>query len=526
MLIFLLALGLRCWRVPHVPPGTYWDETALGYDAYSLLKTGRDHRGNGWPLTWIESYKDYKPPLYVYAAISFVAIFGLTPMAIRLPSVLAGSLTVLAIYLLVRKVAGKEKYLAEMAAFILAINPTAIMFSRAGFEVNLAVLLVTAGVLFFVKGKEKFVYLATSAVFFGLSLYAYHGAKIFTPLLMMVLVMMDIQRIWQDKKRIFAYIIFGLLFLVLYFPLLKAIGQPESQLRFQETSAFATLDPIVDSNQEKTADGSSLTARLWHHRYLKYWQIFKTNYVKHFDLGYLFIRGDSNPRHSLGLFGQFYHWELVTMIVGLGISLLLRRKTWIFLWPIILAPLGAAITQAAPHALRTLFSVPFYAVFSARGILGIKGYMGKLTIPPAKYVIRAVLALCIGADIILTMNYYFCAYPVVSSDSWQYPYRPLFEYLSQVSNNYNQITITNKYGRAYMYYLFYGRVDPVFAQQEIMLQKQLADIPVIGKYHFGESDSLPSPHSLTVAAETITGKNAIKTINFLDGRGAFWVYEN
>ena len=84
----LLGFYLRIHNVANMPNGLTWDEAALGYNAFSILKTGRDEFGKFLPIIF-KSFGDYKPGLYVYLAVPSVAIFGLTEFATRLPSVLA-----------------------------------------------------------------------------------------------------------------------------------------------------------------------------------------------------------------------------------------------------------------------------------------------------------------------------------------------------------------------------------------------------------------------------------------------------
>ena len=71
--IVFLAAVLRLWNLGLTPPSPDWDETALGYNAYSILKTGRDEYGTFLPLS-IRSFDDYKPPLYVYLTVPSVAV--------------------------------------------------------------------------------------------------------------------------------------------------------------------------------------------------------------------------------------------------------------------------------------------------------------------------------------------------------------------------------------------------------------------------------------------------------------------
>ena len=48
--ILILALLLRVLRLDQLPPSLYWEEVAIGYDAYSILKTAKDHHGNFLPV--------------------------------------------------------------------------------------------------------------------------------------------------------------------------------------------------------------------------------------------------------------------------------------------------------------------------------------------------------------------------------------------------------------------------------------------------------------------------------------------
>src|SRR5476651_2143259 len=100
--ILLLAALLRFWQLGSVPASPDWDEAALGYNAYSILKTGRDEYGTWFPVS-LRSFDDYKPPLYVYLTIPSVAIFGLNVWSTRLPAVIAGLLAVAGTYFLMNE---------------------------------------------------------------------------------------------------------------------------------------------------------------------------------------------------------------------------------------------------------------------------------------------------------------------------------------------------------------------------------------------------------------------------------------
>ena len=89
--IVIFASFLRLYKLGEVPGSLDWDEASLGWNAYSLFKTGTDEYGKALPVS-IRSFNDFKPPLYVYAAIPTTAIFGLNEFSVRLPSAIAGIL--------------------------------------------------------------------------------------------------------------------------------------------------------------------------------------------------------------------------------------------------------------------------------------------------------------------------------------------------------------------------------------------------------------------------------------------------
>src|SRR5260221_172110 len=182
-LIIVLAFVLRFYQLNSYP-ALNADEAAIGYNAYSLLQTGKDEHGNPWPIHF-QSFNDYKPGLYVYIVMPFVATLGLNEWAVRIPGAMAGVGTVLVIYFLTKELFKKNKEsLSLFTAFLIAISPWHIHFSRGGWEVNVATFFITTGLLFFFKyiSQSKLKFLVLSSLFFVLSLYTYHAARIIVPL--------------------------------------------------------------------------------------------------------------------------------------------------------------------------------------------------------------------------------------------------------------------------------------------------------------------------------------------------------
>lgn len=464
--VLILAAVLRFYHLGSNPPSPYWEEAALGYDAYSILKTGKDFHGNSWPLVAFESFGDYKPSLYFYATVPSVAIFGLNTFAVRFPSALFGTLTVLLIYLLI-----KDKRTALIASLLLAVSPWHLQLSRAGFEANLGLFLLVLGIFW------------NPAL--ALSMYAYHANRILAPLLFLVLAATGrVKKFWKNS----------LILLILILPILWQFNSPIIHQRFAETSAFAALESVIKSNQLIVADGGGVIARLVHHRFWQYSQIFLTNYFSHFNFNYLFLQGDANPRHSIQTVGGLYLIEAPFLLYGFLLALKKHTKmdlmllAWLFL-----APIPAALTLASPHALRSLGLLIPLTIFTAKGILRFKKiFLIILLIEFSRY-----------------LYLYHRVYPNQWASQWQFGYQQMIQQVSANQDKYDQIYITRALGRPSIYYWFYTKTDPRQVQAlNNFVPKDQGEYLEFGKIKFQDGNYLPD--SLIVAEET----------------GVFKIYEN
>ena len=154
ILIFIFGALLRLVRLEQIPQGLYFDEILYGLDGYSILKTGRDIYGHFMPLAFQSS--GYYPPLYPYALVPFLALFGLSAWVVRLPAALAGIATVIFFFLLVKETAVKSsKFLALCGTLVLTLLPWHIHLSRVSFLANFGLAFLIGGTYFLVKGKHS-----------------------------------------------------------------------------------------------------------------------------------------------------------------------------------------------------------------------------------------------------------------------------------------------------------------------------------------------------------------------------------
>src|SRR3989339_1684391 len=102
IIISLLSIGLFFYKLTSSPPCLNADEATNAYDAYSILKTGKDQYGNFLPLRF-KSFGDYKLPLLTYLAIPFIKVFGLNELGIRMVNFPFVFLFPIVVYLLTKE---------------------------------------------------------------------------------------------------------------------------------------------------------------------------------------------------------------------------------------------------------------------------------------------------------------------------------------------------------------------------------------------------------------------------------------
>jgi len=185
-----------------VPNGLNRDEMVMGYDAYSILMTGKDKWGEFLPF-FFRGFDSYLPGIFPYSKVLWVWLLGPTDLAIRLTPFFYGMLTLLTTYFLTRRIF-KNKVIALWALFFLAIAPWHIFYSRFGNPNILVPFFHTLALLFFFKGldENKTWPWVLSSVVFGLCFHTYYGAYISIPLSLLGLLLIYRRELWQRKKRI------------------------------------------------------------------------------------------------------------------------------------------------------------------------------------------------------------------------------------------------------------------------------------------------------------------------------------
>ncbi len=453
LLIFIIVLAsiLRLYNLSSNPTSLYWDEASIGYNAFSILKSGIDEHGNKFPLTHFLAYGDAKPPLYIYATSVSMAIFGINNFAVRFPSAFAGILAILITYLLIHQIFPNKKYqyLGLTTAFLLSISPWHLQMSRAAYEANLALTLFLFANFFFFKGLKNPKYWLVSAPLYISTLYTFNSYRIFLPFYLLILGLLYLKQLRKNFKFSLLSI---LLAATLVAPLIPFVLSDQAKLRFEEVTIFKNQQPIIDANTRIQLNNNALWAKIIYNRRLLFGLEFIQHYTDHFKPNFLFFSGDVNPRLSVRDVGEMYFLEIPFVLIGLFVLIKSKNKqsALIISW-ILLSIIPAAMARETPHALRILQILPAPQILVALGILTTIKKIPK---------IRPIIILSYIIVFSFYLHLYHIQYPKVWSNSWQYGYEPMIDYITSVQDQYDKIFVTNKLGRPHTYMLFYTQYSP------------------------------------------------------------------
>lgn len=459
----MLGFILRFYKLGDVPPSLYWDEVALGYNAYSLGIDGKDEFGKFLPYTALESFGDYKPPVYSYLDIVPIKIFGLNEFAVRFPSAFFGSLAVLLTFFLVKQLFPKKdekekkriEYIGLTSALLLAISPWHLMLSRAAFEANISSFLIILGSLLFllsVNGRKN--YLFFSAISFAATFYTFNSSRVFVPIFVIGLAIFFYKKLWKIKKEV---IFSGILGLIILLPLIPFLLSPQASVRFKEVNIFSDPQIVLNANAKIEESGNSLVAKIIYNRRVGYAQSYINHYLDNLKPEFLFISGDGNPRFSIQDIGQLLWWEAPFLLIGIFFLIRRREGTWYVIpfW-LLVGIIPAGFARETPHALRIESSLPMFQLLVAYGFISFI-YLVNRNI---RSVVLVVFLILLMLNTIYFLNIMFHKYPNKYAGEWLYGYKEAARYAHENKEKYEKVYFTDRLGRPYIYYNFFNNISP------------------------------------------------------------------
>lgn len=303
--VFIIAVGVlvRVINFGKIPFGINQDEAFAAYEAYSLLNYGVDSAGNAFP-TYFVSWGSGMNVLQSYLAIPFMWLLGCNEIIYRIPSLLCGVITLPVFYLVLKKLFDEK--IAIIGLTLLSISPWHIMLSRWGLESNLTPAFLLLGFFFLIKGIEKNVCFIFSALFYGLSLYAYSINWIMVPA---ILIVFGVYVIKKSPKIKFGYLLCSCIILLVFaiphilFLLVNNNLIPEIK------TPFITIPKMIYMRSEEISLLNIFNPSVW---------------INLFRI--LFLQYDTINSNASPYFGMFYHISLPFFVIGFT-NLIIQIKT-------------------------------------------------------------------------------------------------------------------------------------------------------------------------------------------------------
>jgi len=249
LLILLLALFLRLYRLDSVPPGLTHDEASNGHDAAAVLRGVR-------PIYFTVGYGH--EPLYPYSVALVMALLGPTDTALRLTTVGWGLALILLSYGVARRLFGPLP--ALLAAAWMATSFWCLMTSRVGLRaITLAAAFAASALCFWLafplplsphpaceregEPRRRWMWWALSGLFLGASIYTYMASRATPAVYLLFLAYLLLLRLLGVRRSLFRQQWPGVLLLLLVAALVAApllhflITHPEAEQRVGQLMA-------------------------------------------------------------------------------------------------------------------------------------------------------------------------------------------------------------------------------------------------------------------------------------------------
>jgi len=538
-LIFLVAVFLRFYKLGDFPVGFHIDEANLGYNAYSLLLTGKDDSGTFLPI-YTSMFNDNNPTGYHYLTILPIKIFGLTEFATRFPGAFFASMTIIVFFFL-SKVLFKDIKTSLLAAFLIGIAPWNIVFGRGSAETIVALFFIILGFTLILKsignGKSWAIF---GVLILSLSFFIYPMSRIFVP--SMFLGILALFFFYKKSIKIDNWkTLFGcFVFLVIVDALLIFLVNGGTG-RFNQVNIFNSFETGFEHQQQTIEDAKAgenpLISRLLHNKITNIIYIFTNNYLEYFSPTFLFTKGGLPIWFQIPRMGLLYIVELPLILFGVY-KMLKSKEVFpkiLILW-LVLAPITAAITfDDSPNIRRSMVLFPALELFAAYGFIQLLQQKSKIN---RRFIIS------FGTMLLVFNMAYFLQQYFVNAKIHKPWYRnngfsQMMQEVNKNYDNYDAIVISKYQGGIYPLVLFYSKYDPAIYQKEGSPKDK--DYSGFGKFFFVPQDcpSVQRASNLPKVARMLfvdkgdcpddssIQSKKIKYIDREDGTKAFrMVYEN
>lgn len=482
-LILIVGILVRIVGITDFPNALNCDEASAGYDAYSILNYGIDRNGNVMPA-FLVAWGSGQNALLSYLMIPFIKIFGLNLLSVRLPMAILSSVSLIIIYLLLKKISNKKLALIGLTFF--AICPWHIMKSRWGLESNLFPDLILIFVYLLIKGiedKNKIIYYL-SFVIAGISAYAYGTSYFFLPFFIIpVLIFLLRKKQITIKQAILSLLIVGIVSLPIILMViintfnLQQINLPFLTIPKMEVNRFQVMTSVFSSEFLSTSI---------------------SNFVE--SLKILILQTDNLPWNSIVPFGIIYIFSGVFTILGIINAFAKNKKieikyNWIFNVWFIVTIILAFICEPNINRLNIMMIPIIY--YTIVGIYMIVDYFERKKLKVINILILVLYIAFFVAFIVSYLKQDWNEY-----GTFEAGLEDVMEYVDTIENK--EIHITNTIKESYIYTLFYTKYNTRDFVETVEYQNPNAEFKKVlsfGNYKFEKIDEIQDGNVYVIKKE-------------------------
>lgn len=469
-LITVVGAVIRLYKLGDIPWALNRDEASIGYNAYSLLKTGKEEHGAAWPIN-VESFGDWKLPVYIYTSIPFIAAFGLEAWVVRLPSALAGIVLIPAVYFFVvswkKKPTTTEYTVALASALFVALSPWSLRLSRVAYEANVALVLATIGVSCIVKGLvSKKSWLIPVGTFVSLlTLLTYHTYQVFMPLLLLSLVFIFWEPVIQTiRSQKLIALMSGVIAVIFIGLLILGNTAAANTTKFNGLSIFSetTYHFQLFERRMSFKNPTGLVAKLYANSVVMITENIYKNVSAILSTNFLLLNGGSHGSHDVKGIGNVALPALILSLVAIAmiISKIFKQKASLFekailIW-FILSFVAPVITVEAAHSIRFSPAIVAFAVLAGYGLTHtVQQFSVKRNL-----VFLGVGAIMLCYSVVQTLGTYFVIFPQRDHQTWPWYSTQLSADIQELKIDYKKVIMPQVDSSPYIFLLFDWKYDP------------------------------------------------------------------
>ncbi|MCH7641370.1 hypothetical protein IID22_04190, partial [Patescibacteria group bacterium] len=450
------------------------------------------------------------------------------------------------------------RLLAAIAALLLAVSPWHISLSRGAFEANLSSFFLPLAVWGFIKGINKPRWMAVSALAFGLNLFSYHVARIFTPFVIAMIIFHFRKELFNGNN--FYSAVSGavtrykraLVLIILFVVLALMTIASGAGTRGLDISIFNPTDrwaAMSDRRYEAILQGMpDQVSRVFSNKIVYVGRKFINNYVSYLSPQFLFTQGAGEWTYGMiSGRGVLYLIELPFLLAAIwfiakrGFTRS-RALTLIFVW-VLIAPIPAALTKGPGFAAnRAAVMMPWIQIVVAFGAVTL---YERITAVWKQRWLRKLLLYGFIVSMFISLVFFLEDYlyhaPLRASSSMHQGKGSAIKFVNELEDQYDEIVLSRTLSTPNIWLAFYTAYDPDSYQKAskdwlryeddgFQFLDQLSGYR-LGKYTFGDINLDRAEKEKKILFVSTPGEvqreiEYLDTVYYPDGNPAIYIFDN